>query len=139
DYAGRRPKALQPKARNINDSLSVPFNAAGWKLAINELRLNNGAFKSSRDVQREVYDHFDASRIHFYAINGKFKKVALVQDTLFADISLSPEERSGFTVRSLTSRFTMERGGMIFGSLVIRTPSSYLTHFCAMPYHDCND
>lgn len=139
DYAGRRPKALQPKARNIPDSLSVRFNAAGWKLAINELRLNNGAFKSSRDVQRKVYDHFDASRIHFYAINGKFKKVALVQDTLFANISLSTKERSGFTVKSLTSRFRMEPGAMIFDSLDIRTPSSHLTHFYAMRYNDFND
>ena len=140
DYAGRRPKLPIPAVGNIiKNTLAKPFNAAGWRLLISELTLTNGVFKSNRDVQRKVYDYFDASRIHFYAINGVFKKVALVQDTLFANIRLSTKERSGFAVKSLTSSFRMQPGAMIFDSLDIRTPYSHLTHYYAMRYNDFND
>ncbi len=139
DYAGRRPKLPVSTASNIPDSVATPFNAGGWKLLINELTLNNGVFKSNRDVERKTYDYFDASRIHFYAINGAFKKVALLQDTLFANISLSTKERSGFAVKSLTAAFRMQPGAMIFDSLDIRTPYSHLTRYYAMRYNDFND
>ncbi|HEX5023822.1 MAG TPA: translocation/assembly module TamB domain-containing protein [Agriterribacter sp.] len=138
DYPGRRPR-VSTVNNTINDTIANPFNAGGWKLHIAELMLNNGAFKSNRDIKRGVYKYFDNSRIHFYAINGKLKDIVLLQDTLFANISLSTKERSGFTVNSLTSKFRMQPGAMIFDSLDIKTPSSHLSHYYAMRYKDFND
>lgn len=140
DYPGRRPKSLKPvSAIRLNDSTVVAFNTDGWKVAINELTMNNGAFKSDRKVQRKPYDYFDASHIHFFAINGSLKKVTLKQDTLSADLKLSTKERSGFTVTSLTSKFTMQPGAMIFDKLDIKTPSSHLTRYYTMRYNDFDD
>ncbi|MCO5239173.1 MAG: translocation/assembly module TamB [Chitinophagaceae bacterium] len=138
DYTGQRP-VLPKLLRNPADTVTTPFNSEGWNLFINELTLNNGAFKSNREIKRKVFNYFDDSHIHFFSINGVFKKVALVQDTLFANLSLSTKERSGFTVNSLTSSFRMQPDGMIFDSLDIKTPYSHLTHYYAMRYHNFND
>ncbi len=139
DYAGRRPRIAVRSTGNAKDVAEAPFNIGGWKLLVNELTLNNGVFRNNKEVQRKTYDYFDDSHIHFYAINGNIKKVALIKDTLSAYISLGTKERSGFTVKSLTSKFRMQPGAMIFDSLDIRTPYSHLTHFYAMRYDDFND
>ncbi|MCO5235055.1 MAG: translocation/assembly module TamB [Chitinophagaceae bacterium] len=141
DYTGLRPRmvATADTGRLTNELAEVPFNAAGWKLQIHELTLHNGAFRSNRTIDRKVYEYFDAGHIHFYAINGTLKQVALVQDTLFAQLNLSTKERSGFTVESLSSDFRMQPGAMIFDHLDIKTPYSHLTHFYAMRYDHFDD
>ncbi len=140
DYKGRRPpKKATPVTMQKKDSLQAPFNADGWDLVIGELIMNNGAFKNDIQSNRKTYDYFDDSHIHFFAINGSLKKVVLQQDTLTADIKLSTKERSGFVVSSLTSKFRMEPGAMIFDNLDIRTPYSHLSRYYAMRYDNFDD
>lgn len=135
DYKGKRPKWVGPRKAAANS----PFNTDGWKVLVDELTLNNGAFKSSYEVNRSPVNHFDAANIHFYAINGVIRNAKLVQDTLFAKMQLSTKERSGFTVNSLRAAFRFQPGAMIFDSLDIKTPFSHLTHYYAMRYNDFND
>lgn len=138
DYPARRPKVNKP----VNTETPIDtttFNDGGWLLAIKDLALNNGAFRSDRKTKREPLPWFDDSHIHFYAIQGAFKNVSLVKDTLTAKVSLSTKERSGFKVNSLTAAFRMEPGAMIFDSLDIRTPYSHLSNYYAMRYRDFND
>lgn len=140
DYPARRPKNPQLAAfKKRMDSLSAPFNQDGWALAITDMSITNGAFKSDRKLQRKIYDYFDAGHIHFFAINGTFKKVELKKDTLTADIKFGTKERSGFTVNSLSSKFKMQPGAMIFEKLDIKTPTSHLTNYYSMRYDDFDD
>lgn len=140
DYPARRPKNPQLAAiKKRIDSLPAPFNQDGWELAITDMSITNGAFKSDRKLQRKPYDYFDDGHIHFYAVNGTFKQVALKKDTLRADIKFSTKERSGFTVTSLSSKFRMQPGAMIFDKLDIKTPTSHLTNYYAMRYDDFDD
>ncbi|MBX3241769.1 MAG: translocation/assembly module TamB domain-containing protein [Chitinophagaceae bacterium] len=133
DYPARRPKPASSFSKDTS-----AFNDAGWLLNIKELAISNGAFKGDKLVARPVYDYFDDSNIHFFAINGKVDNVMLLQDTLTADLSLATKERSGFVVNRLTSKFRMEPGAMIFDSLAIKTPNSTLGDYYAMHYEDFN-
>jgi len=140
DYPGRRPPVkVAPVSKQKKDSLQTPFNADGWDLVIGELIMHNGAFKNDIKRNRKAYDYFDDSHIHFFAINGNLKKVVLQQDTLTADLRLSTKERSGFVVNSLTSKFRMEPGAMIFDKLDIRTPYSHLSRYYSMRYDNFDD
>jgi hypothetical protein len=140
DYPARRPRTPQLAAfKKRMDSVSAPFNQGGWQLAITDMSITNGAFKSDRKLQRKAYDYFDAGHIHFFAINGTFKKVELKKDTLTADIKFGTKERSGFTVNSLSSKFKMQPGAMIFEKLDIKTPTSHLTNYYSMRYDDFDD
>ncbi|OJY82510.1 MAG: hypothetical protein BGP14_17940 [Sphingobacteriales bacterium 44-15] len=140
DYPAKRPRSAALAAfRQKQDSLQKPFNADGWDLAIADLIMNNGAFKSDKKINRKVYDYFDDGHIHFYAINGSLKRVMLQKDTLTADMKLSTKERSGFVVNALTSKFRMEPGAMIFDNLDIRTPYSHLSRYYSMRYDDFDD
>lgn len=140
DYPALRPKTPKLIAfKNNMDSLQTPFNEDGWDIAVVQLNITNGAFRSDRKTVRETYDYFDDSHIHFFAINGDFKKVTLNHDTLLADIKLSTKERSGFTVNALTAQFRMEPGAMIFDKLDIKTPYSHLRRYYAMRYNDFDD
>ncbi|MFT4016356.1 MAG: translocation/assembly module TamB domain-containing protein [Agriterribacter sp.] len=140
DYPALRPKNPRLAAfKNKMDSLPIAFNEDGWDFTVKQMNITNGAFKSDRKTKRATYDYFDDSHIHFFAINGDFKKVALKQDTLFADMTLSTKERSGFVVNSLTSQFRMEPGAMIFENLDIKTPYSHLRRYYSMRYNDFDD
>lgn len=138
DYTGRRPGNAR-RNKNQRNKQRALLNQDGWRLQVKEISLNNGAFKSNREIKRKIYDYFDDSRIHFYAINGTLKDVSVVQDTLFAKINLGTKERSGFTVNSIKSSFRMQPDAMIFDSLDIVTPFSHLTHYYAMRYDDFNE
>ncbi|MCC6289172.1 MAG: translocation/assembly module TamB domain-containing protein [Chitinophagaceae bacterium] len=140
DYPALRPK--NPKLiafKNKMDAAPTAFNEDGWDIAVKQMDITNGAFKSDRKTQRAIYNYFDDSHIHFFAINGNFKKVALNHDTLSANIKLNTKERSGFTVNELTSQFRMEPGAMIFDKLDIKTPYSHLRRYYSMRYNDFDD
>src|SRR5690606_2882916 len=67
DYTGRRPGNTSSNKNKENKQRAL-LNQDGWRLQVKEISLNNGAFKSNREIKRKIYDYFDDSRIHFYAI-----------------------------------------------------------------------
>ncbi|PWU04107.1 MAG: hypothetical protein C5B52_02060 [Bacteroidetes bacterium] len=138
DYEGKYIDTTH-QTKKIKSLDISPFNAGDWSIKIGDLEMINGAFKSDKATDRQIYSYFDASHIHFYGITGHFKNLELKQDTLTSQIKLSAKERSGFTVSNLSSSFRMDPTGMIFDRLDIKTPRSHLTNYYSMRFENFND
>lgn len=141
NYNGKRPprKKTIANGKIINDPNRLRWNAANWKIDIEELALQNGTFKSSKEGSEIVDKFFDGSNIHFFAIEGRFKKVSFVKDTIAAAAVLSTRERSGFVVDQLKTNLRFHPEAMEFHDLDLRTPRSYLHRFFAMRYDSFDD
>ena len=145
DYTGNRTKLGIPRKKNVSVSTPSQFkwNNDGWVIRVNNIRLNNSAFKNEKETERLPYEHFDGLHILFSAINGNIKNVSFIKDTLFADINLAAKERSGFEVKKIESRLKFTPDMMEFNNLDIVTNSSRLRNYYAMKYDnfssDMND
>lgn len=140
NYAGRKPKSRVPLTEPLPvKDTALQWNPNGWNLAVDNFTITNGIVKSSRESDRAVYYYFDGQNVTFSNINSSFKNVKLDKDTVTADLSLSAIERSGFEIKSLTSKFKMQPRGMRFADLDIRTNKSRLGNFFAVIYDDFDD
>ena len=141
NYTGNRPDSLRPKSspKIINDSTKLRWNPDGWDILVSAITIENGNFKSDREVDRDIYTYFDPSHINFGNINGKFDDVVLLRDSITAKINLTTRERSGFEVTKLQAFMKMHPEGMEFHNLDLRTPKSHLQNFYAMRYDAFDD
>ncbi len=139
NYKGNRP----PRAdlTGILEKLPVvsafKWNNSGWKISLDLLEISGGSFQNEKLTVREPYkDRFDGQHILFTEINGTFRNVRVINDTLSGKIDLSAKEKSGFTVSKLSSnmRFTPEI--MEFRDLDLVTPNSHLRDYYSMSYKD---
>ncbi|CAN5347041.1 translocation/assembly module TamB domain-containing protein [soil metagenome] len=135
DYEGKRPSRIRIK--------KIPpqhWNTEGWSLAVKSLEITNGNLAVERLTDRPVYtDRFDDKHIIFSQIEGVFKDLQLVNDTLSADINLSTVNRSGFQVKKLTANARFTPVKMEFNDLDITTNKSRLTNYFSLSYSDFNE
>ena len=143
NYLGNRPAPSDMVVKTsmpiVNDSANLRWNAGGWNLFIAELNIHNGAFKSDVETSRKPYQWFDGQHIFFSKINGSFKEVRFLRDSLTATVNLSTKERSGFEVKKLLAKMKMHPEAMEFSELDLRTNRSHLHDFFAMRYGSFND
>ncbi|RPD38354.1 translocation/assembly module TamB domain-containing protein [Chitinophaga barathri] len=138
----RTPSVSMPKA--FVDSLKpVPlrWNADNWKLVVKSLSIKNGLFgvDNPEDSIPSTPGEFDPSRIRFANINLTISNSSLVKDSIYADLTLSTKERSGFEVKSLKSRFKMSPVEMEFSNLDLRTNHSHIRDYYTMQYEDLSE
>ncbi|RXK61876.1 hypothetical protein ESA94_02340 [Lacibacter luteus] len=144
-YAGLRPKRQRKpdSAYHLNENSPVHWNEAGWKFSAADIRIANGTFKNDIATERAVFDYFDGAHIAFEKINGRFKDLKFIGDSLTANIQLSTKERSGFQVKQLKADFLFHPQGMEFSNLLAETNKSRLSNFFAMRYsqfdHDMSE
>lgn len=137
NYDGNRPDSLRPKDINekiINDPKHLRWNAGDWSVIINKVDLKNGRFRSILGDELSEPGFFDENNIDFANIQGLFKEVRLVHDTIFADASLKTTERSGLNVTKLNAQLKFHPEAMEFHQLDLQTPYSRLHNFYAMRY-----
>lgn len=142
NYEGKRPDSLRPKHDDtpiVNDSLRLRWNPGKWDIRMKTLVLNGGTFKSDKDTDRPLYQHFDGAHILFSDINGTFRNVALKQDSITANITLSAKERGGLEVKKLQADLKMHPEAMEFAHLDLHTNRSRLHRFFAMRYETFDD
>lgn len=140
NYTGRRPP--RPTAVVEEPAISdtaLKWNPDAWNLAVKQLIIKNGIFKTSIQTNRQPYPYFDGANMIFSAINTTFNNIGLNKDTVTANVSLRAQERSGFTVQSLTALFKMHPQGMEFANLDIQTNKSHLRNYFAMHYQQFDD
>lgn len=133
-YKGKRPTNLIPK--------TIPnerWNPEGWKFSLSKLEIVNGLFSSDVKTKRTPYTYFDADHLKFNHIDGTLKNVTLNQDTLFANVFLKADERSGFKVNSLKANVKFHPKEMAFEKLEIITPYSNIGNYFSMGYDSFND
>ncbi len=136
DYDGKRPPLnKKKKEREVGE---MYFNESGLHLTVDNLLIKNGTFENLKNPTRKAYSYFDAAYLHFEKINGSFKNVSFIKDTIQASIDISTKERSGFELRKLKANFRLTPEVMEFAKLEILTPKSHLQHYYAMHFKNFN-
>lgn len=142
NYEGNRPDSLRPKdspAKIINDPNHLRWNAGDWAVTIDKVELKNGRFQSIIGNEPSEPGYFNENHIDFADIQGLFKNVQWIHDTIFADASLKTKERSGLTVTKLEAQLKFHPEAMEFHQLDLQTPHSRLHNFYAMRYASFDD
>ncbi len=142
NYEGKRPDSLRPKKaieNIVNDTAHLRWNPGKWEILIDQLTLKNGNFKSDKETNRPVYDHFDGAHILFSDIDAVFKNVAFKQDSITAIMTLSTKERGGLVVKKMQANVKAHPEAMEFANLDLQTNRSHLHHFFAMRYDSFDD
>ncbi len=142
NYEGKRPDSLRPKetiTNFVNDPAHLRWNPGNWDIAIQEVTLNKGTFKSIRQTDEAIAAHFDPSHIVFNDINGRFKQVAFKQDSITVNMQLSTKERSGLIVKKLNAQVRIHPEAMEFHQLDLQTNRSHLHNYFAMRYDTFDD
>jgi hypothetical protein len=144
-YAGKRAKRpRKPDSAYHPEELIVQhWNEAGWKMSAKNVKIDNGEFRIDNATDREPFEYFDGAHLQFTKMNGQFKNLQFMGDSLTANIQLVAKERSGFEVKQLDADFLFYPQGMEFKNLTARTNKSKLSNFFAMRFeqfeHDMSE
>ncbi len=141
NYDGKKPPALvvEPETGRVKVDSSLQWNPDNWTISINNLRIDEGTFRSDRDSLNPTWAYFDGQHIQFGKINGQINNFKLAADTLRANVTLSTEERSGLKVQQMKTAFRMHPQIMEFGDLYLKTNRSQLGNYFAMKYQNMGD
>jgi hypothetical protein len=102
------------------------------------LKYNNGTFISNANQFKPV-SFFDGEHIDFNKINGTFKNILLLKDTLTANLDLNCKERSGLNVKQLKAKYKVNPQIMEFSNLNLETNNSKLGNYYAMKFKRFNE
>ena len=137
EYEGNRPDSLIPKDdfhKIKNDTAHLRWNPEHWSIKIDDLSLTDGEFRTIKKGDPPTDAYFDGSNIRFFNIQGKFKDVRLVNDSILASVNITAKERSGLEVTQLNAAVRFHPEAMEFDKLDLRTPKSRLHNYFAMRY-----
>ncbi|MDP4130135.1 MAG: hypothetical protein Q8939_08230, partial [Bacteroidota bacterium] len=140
NYAGNRPGPPPDTGDLIhNDPLHLRWNAGDWNVHVRHAVIDNGSFRDDKLSEKNISPHFDEYHIHFSDVQGDFKNVAFVKDSITAKIKLSTRERSGLTVKQLTANMKFYPEGMEFYNLDLQTDKSHIRNYFAMHFSSFDD
>ena len=142
DYDGRRPEdtTSDPAVTITPDSTSLQWNTDGWQVSIKNMSIKNGGFAFEKQTDRPpLTNYFDDKHIVFSAVDGNFKNLQFINDTLKANIQLAAKDRGGFTLKKLSADFKFTPGIMEFKNLDLISNKSHLRNYYAMRYNNFND
>lgn len=114
---------------------STAIKQAGWKVKLNNVEIQNIAFKfdnmESRSTQKGIdYSHLDLSKFDFRAA-----KLYYGNDTISGNIkSLSANEKRGLQIQSLKTDFFYDPKNASLDNLYIRTPQTLLQNKIKLTY-----
>ena len=127
-YAGRKPKAID------STKTESPSEPVEWSVLLNNVKLENGRFKTDNESRLAAEGVFDPEHIDFSRINGTLKNVGWARDTVRGTVNISARERSGFVVKTLQANTTFHSRAMIFENLFLQTNRSTLGNYFSMKY-----
>lgn len=127
-------QAIQDSLQNV---IWDRMNTSCWDISVDNLVINNSNFKYDRVNRPHDTRGIDYSHIAVDDINLDFRKVRLVEDTIFTHIeSFSASEQGGFQVLSLQADASISPVRMEFNNLHLVTPNSNITHYYAMDFNN---
>ncbi len=141
DYTGNRPPRTGPSpSTDVTDIQGFRWNPDQWQLSAKQLNISGGLVAVEREGgSAPVYDVFDERHIIISSINGNFKNIKLINDTLQSAFSLSAKDRGGFVIKNISAQFKFTPELMEFKDLDILTGKSHLRNYYAMHYRNFND
>lgn len=143
NYPGLKPKSVrfnttEPVTEEKMDSLPK-WNDAGWVVHIDKMKIADGRFLDEKQSNTPYFSYFDGRYIDFSSINGNFRNVNWLKDTISAALDLQTKERSGFEVKSMLADVKFTPLGMFFENLEIKTNNSIIRHSFSMNYDDMSE
>ena len=136
DYDGKRPVVEKKKIKRKEGEMY--FNEGDLHFSVNNITIKNGTFQNLKNPPRKAYSDFDPAYLFFEKINGSFKNVSFVKDTIKANINIATKERSGFELKKLKANFRLTPEIMEFANLDLITPQTHLQNYFALHYKDFN-
>ena len=138
-YNGKRPTPVNESSVIINNPLHLRWNPADWDIVVRHTIIENGSFSDDKMMDKNISTAFDSYHMHFSNIQGDFKDVSLVKDSIRAKMRLSTKEKSGFNVQQLTAIIKFYPEGMEFYNFDLNTGKSHLRNFFAMRFKSFDD
>ncbi|HJS53108.1 MAG TPA: hypothetical protein VJ765_01150, partial [Chitinophagaceae bacterium] len=117
----------------------LQWNAEGWIVHIDKLKINNGEFRNIKETRSPYNDFFDGRNIDFSSVQGNFTNINFIDDTLTTELELTTKERSGLEVKSMTAVAKLTPNEMTFDKLEIKTNNSVIRDYFSMKYEDFSD
>jgi len=138
-YNGRRPEPLPDTAGVKNDPLHLRWNPGQWNITVRHAIIENGSFRDDKILDKNVSDVFDSYHMHFSDIQGDFRDVSFVKDSIRAKMNLSTREKAGINVKQLSAIIRFYPEGMEFYNFDLQTGKSHLRNFFAMRFKSFDD
>ncbi len=141
DYDGKDTSTndLQVVLNKIPIVSAFKWNNSGVVLTLKDLRIENGRFINDKGgVSSTEPGQFDGQHVQFNNITGDLKNVNFYNDTLFANVNLKAEEKSGLIVKKLSTNLKFTPELMEFKNLDLQTNKSRLGDYLSMEYQSFN-
>jgi TamB, inner membrane protein subunit of TAM complex len=138
-YIGNGPASVNEGSKSPIDSLHLRWNPAEWDIVVRHVVIDNGSFRDDKITDTTSSSVFDSHHIYFSKIQGDFKDVSLVKDSIKAKMRLSTTEKSGFNVQELKAAIKFYPEGMEFRDFSLNTGKSHLKNFLAMHFKSFDD
>lgn len=126
--------------RRIDSLDALPFvqplpNNDPWIVQAEKIKVSNGNLRFfNRRKEPSEPGIFDERDIIISALNGSINNFELRGDTIRAQVQVTANERSGFKIKKLHTKFTMHPQLMEFANLDVQTNNSRLGPYYAMRY-----
>ena len=130
NFIGKRPLVIDNKP--VVDT-NLQLNPTNVFLQLANLSIINGSFISDADTDKPKA-YFDAAHLNISKINGTFKNVSLLNDTLKANIDIACKDRSGFELKKLKTAFKVTPQIIELANLDLQTNKSRLGNYFSMSY-----
>jgi hypothetical protein len=138
-YNGRRPIPPPDSSVIKNDPMHLRWNPAGWNIVVRHAIIEKGSFRDDKILDTAVSTVFDSYHMYFSDIQGDFKDVSFVKDSIKATIRLSTREKSGFNVQQLAANIKFYPEGMEFFNFDLLAGKSHIRNFFAMHFKSFDD
>jgi hypothetical protein len=126
----------RPKTKNSNQIDTASFNKGNWKVAIHQIKVENGVFKLNYNNKKPIRNEFDADHMDIKHINFLIENTKIEKDTIKASISyLNAKERCGLVLKQFKSNVIVSPNKTICNQLYIATNNSEIRDYYAMYYN----
>jgi hypothetical protein len=138
-YNGHRPVPPPDSTVALNDPLHLRWNPADWNIVIRHAAIENGSFRDDKILDKNISAAFDSYHMHFSDIQGDFKDVNIVKDSIKAKMRFSAKEKSGISLQKLSADIKLYPEGMEFYNFDLIAGKSHLRNFFAMHFKRFDD
>lgn len=121
----------------LADTLPMEITAGKMVLKVRSLDISNGTLQFyNRRRRPSKPNEFDDRDIIISNLTGQIDDLNFIGDTLFANVDIKANERSGIQIKRMRTRLKVDPNLMEFDKLDLEMNNSKLTNYFAMRYSD---
>jgi len=132
-YRGGKPKSTTSSA--VPEIDTTAFNEDGWKFSIDQLTLNDCAYRLTGSSKPAPPKEFDADHLGITKIDLKSSNVKIIGDTIRAHLDqLNANERSGILIKEMHGDVVVSPNESSLSHMLLRTEHSVVGPSYSMRY-----